>query len=243
MKQLLKAILLPAVFLAGLIIGLPAGSSYTPPSKASGATSGVYRVTDDGKLDLPWLESAKESTVALYTPDGAGLGSGFIVARVGDFVYLMTAYHVVDQVKESVIIQGAFGDTDYRLPATIAKVDKDLDLALLKARDVLDKFKPLPLADQVPKDGSLVFAIGYPGPVYPPMITVGVLVHVEPGTDEWILHTRAARWFGMSGGPVLNKAGAVIGMVKALGNRGITPDSGHGFEVSVTKIKAFLEAK
>ena len=135
-------------------------------------------------------------------------GTGFAVARGGIF---LTNYHVV--------AQQVLYPTKYRLEyrahdgktgrIEVLAIDVRHDLAVVRAEGIAPR--PLPLETTVPDKGDRAFSIGFPLDVGL-TITEGVSNgSVEDSFDPRI-HYSGAINAGMSGGPALNAAGAVIGV-------------------------------
>jgi S1-C subfamily serine protease len=135
-------------------------------------------------------------------------GTGFAVAPDGIF---MTNYHVVAE-------QVQFPDKyrlEYRTPdgktgaVTVLAIDVRHDLAVVKATGHAPD--PVELQPVVPTKGERAYAIGFPLDVGL-TITEGVSNgRVEDSFDPRIHYSGAING-GMSGGPALNAAGAVIGV-------------------------------
>jgi len=135
-------------------------------------------------------------------------GTGFAVARGG---ILLTNYHVV--------AQQVIYPTKYRLEyrthdgrtgrIDVLAIDVRHDLAVVRAEGIAPR--PLPLETAVPDKGDRAYSIGFPLDVGL-TITAGVSNgRVEDSFDPRI-HYSGAINAGMSGGPALNAAGAVIGV-------------------------------
>ena len=146
----------------------------------------------------------------------AGLGSGFLISADG---LLVTNYHVVSEYTdhperydvEFVRLNGEKG------PLTLAKIDVVNDLALLRLDQAPGYF--IELASKLPAHGEAIYSIGNPHDLGWTVI---------PGTYNGItarsiyerIHFSGSVNPGMSGGPVLNQAGQVIGVnVATAGNQ------------------------
>ena len=135
-------------------------------------------------------------------------GTGFAVARGGIF---LTNYHVVAQQ----VLYPAKYRLEYRTHdgrtgrIEVLAIDARHDLAVVRAEGIAPR--PLPLQTTVPDKGDRAFAVGFPLDVGL-TITEGVSNgRVEDSFDPRI-HYSGALNAGMSGGPALNTAGAVIGV-------------------------------
>jgi S1-C subfamily serine protease len=180
---------------AGLIAGWPA-------TAAVGAD-------DLGKL----LDRVGGSVVSVkaYNPNGnaVGQGSGFVVSKDG---LVVTALHVVEP---AAVVELKTADGDIVNAGTIAAVDREWDLALLRA-DGFD-VKPLDLAREgTAKADTAVFVIESPFG-FNQIASEGVVVALHPhaGRDDLLQITNEITP-GSSGGPVLDAKGRVLGVVQSI---------------------------
>jgi hypothetical protein len=146
----------------------------------------------------------------------AGLGTGFLVAGGG---LIATNFHViahwVDRPEkyrlEYVDGQGRTGTLE------LLDVDVVNDLALLRS-DVLDR-EPLALPDGAPERGETIYSLGNP---YDIGLTVvpGTYNGIDEGSYYPQIHFSGSINAGMSGGPVLDADGSVVGVnVATAGNQ------------------------
>lgn len=168
-------------------------------------------------------------------------GSGFFVSEDG---YLLTCAHVIDGADRIEIVVGS-----KQYPATLIKTDKANDVALLKAAL---SCKALPLAQsRATKLGDSVFTIGFPNIAiqgYEPKLTRGEVNALSGIQDD-------PRYFqisvpvqpGNSGGPLLDLAGNVVGIIssrlsdiEALRISGSLPQNVN-YALKSSFITAFLE--
>ncbi|MGB9898244.1 S1C family serine protease, partial [Thermanaerothrix sp.] len=179
------------------------------------------------------------------TTDGEieSLGSGFVYDREG---HIVTNYHVVEGASGLEV----FFPSGLKVRAKVIGQDLDSDLAVIKVDVPADALVPLPLgdSDQV-RVGQTAIAIGNPFGLTGTM-TVGIvsakgrtlesLRQAESGTffsAGDVIQTDASINPGNSGGPLLNLAGEVIGVNRAIRTTGTTitgepVNSGIGFAVS-----------
>ena len=135
-------------------------------------------------------------------------GSGFFVSKDG---YLVTNHHVVKGARRIQVktVAGAF-------PATVVRVDTVNDLALLK---VAGDFQPLALATNDVQLGDAVFTIGIPDVGLQgtqPKYTTGAISSLSGIRDdptEYQISVQVQP--GNSGGPLVNQAGNVAGVIVA----------------------------
>lgn len=136
---------------------------------------------------------------------GEGHGSG---VHTGNR-YIVTAAHVVGQAATVKVKTSRGGEAD----ADVLWVNKAHDIALLRAQS-LPEVDVSRLACGNPSVGQPVSAVGNPGPLE--FITAygrvsSLLKHGNPWADFYIVSMAIAP--GMSGGPVFNEQGQVIGLV------------------------------
>ena len=160
----------------------------------------------------------------------AGLGSGFLINAEG---FLVTNYHVVSEFTnqpdrfnvEYVRNDGEKGSL------TLVNLDVINDLALLKLDQSPGYF--IELANTLPSHGELIYSIGNPhdlGWTVIPGTYNGITAH---SVYERI-HFSGSVNPGMSGGPVLNQAGQVIGVnVATAGNQ-------LSFLVPLNRLNSFI---
>ena len=157
------------------------------------------------------LTHAPQKDVYATLPDSDDLvksGSGFFVSKDG---YLVTNHHVVKGARRIQVktVAGAF-------PATVVRVDTVNDLALLK---VAGDFQPLALATNDVQLGDAVFTIGFPDVGLQgtqPKYTTGAISSLSGIRDdptEYQISVQVQP--GNSGGPLVNQAGNVAGVIVA----------------------------
>ena len=143
---------------------------------------------------------------------GGGFGTAFIVHPDG---LLLTAYHVIDEATSITVSCGGRP----AVPAVVKTSSPTVDLAVLEA-DGLGATSFLRLSPQrVPSLGDRVFTIGHPltsalgtDPVY----SEGAVSSLSGlGDDATYLQISVPLQPGNSGGPLVNEAGNVVGVVVA----------------------------
>ena len=149
------------------------------------------------------------------------IGSGFVIDSEG---YIMTNAHVVSSAGRIQVvlppanskdaIGAALSTKTNILPARIAGVAKDLDIALLKVDSM--ELPALPLASyRELRQGEMVFAFGSPEGLRN-TVTHGVVSAVarqsDPDSPQIAIQTDAPINPGNSGGPLVNVKGEVVGM-------------------------------
>jgi serine protease Do len=164
------------------------------------------------------LHEESRTQTALIVRQNA-VGSGVIVDPAG---YIMTNAHVVEGAQRIRVALPLPGDNGRAVPvgkrrvleAKLVGVHKETDLALLKIDE-----KDLPtlvlLAQQRPRVGQLVFAIGSPEGLQN-SVTMGVVSAVsrqaDPEKPITYIQTDAPINPGNSGGPLVDMNGAVVGI-------------------------------
>ncbi|NNG05329.1 MAG: trypsin-like serine protease [Inquilinus sp.] len=147
-----------------------------------------------------------------FRPDAPpfGSGSGFYVNRAGD---LVTNYHVINTC-------GAVGVKAGHevLPAEVVAFDRRLDIAVLRTATLPGRIARLRAAP-APVLGQQVYAVGYPlsGELASINFTDGLVSSLTGFRgNAHALQTSAAVQPGNSGGPLLDRSGAVVGIVASV---------------------------
>jgi S1-C subfamily serine protease len=203
----------------------------------------------DEQALISLYQRANQSTVAIQVEDKAtqelSLGSGFVYDTQG---HIVTNQHVIDNAG-NIEVDFASG---FKARATVLGSDQVADLAVLRIDAPSDQLIPLPLgdSDQV-QVGQRVIAIGNPFGLAGTM-TLGIVSGLgrsltsnasAPGGSLFsapdIIQTDAAINPGNSGGPLLNDAGQVIGVNKAIeSTSGV--NSGIGFAVASNTVNQIV---
>jgi S1-C subfamily serine protease len=148
-----------------------------------------------------------------------GLGSGVVVNLAGD---ILTSLHVVADATE---IEVTFADGT-RSSAEVTVRQPENDIAVIRATQPPDILVPAVIGDPGSvRQGSDAYAMGSPFGLGGSM-SVGVISGLDrsfkmPDSDvvlKGLIQVDAAVNPGNSGGPLLNRAGQVIGIVTALIN-------------------------
>lgn len=152
------------------------------------------------------------ATVRVYASDD---GAGIIVGRAGAEVLVLTAYHVVKDSKE---IRVSFYDRrDDKFPARKINDDKKLDIALLSVSGAEGASLPVNLpvlgVSDVIKVGSPVHAIGHLADTGWITRQESVTLLTHPSDSQKFLYSSPDVSRGISGGPVFNEKGLLLGIV------------------------------
>ena len=142
-------------------------------------------------------------SVMSYDERGKALsqGSGFFINAQGDVI---TNLHILRNARRAEIKTSE--DTVYPVKVVLA-VDKKNDLILLSVNLPQQKVVPLSLSSSVPKEGEKIAV------VFKQIVSEGIVSAVEdiPGAGR-IIRITAPLTSGLSGSPVVNMRGEVIGI-------------------------------
>lgn len=205
-----------------LCLGLSVLAFYT---LAEESAEGLYADYKDVLYQIKIIdnESGQKSTI----------GSGFIIGSNG---LAVTNYHVVSDFilhpdENRIEVENINGDI---FAAALVNFDVVSDLALIKIslENQVEKF--LTLASELPVQGSAIYSLGNPH-------DLGMIV--VPGTYNGLkkdsfyetIHFTGSVNSGMSGGPVINENGQVMGVnVASAGNQ-------LGFLVPLSKLQTLVD--
>lgn len=197
-------------------------------------------VNDQGGL-FPWFFFNDNSGDGSREYKTEGLGSGFIVRKVGKTYYAMTNQHVTGSSGEITIILNS-GD---KVPGKLVGADERKDIALVSF-DYDEELPVVKLGDSsTVRVGDSVFAFGSPMG-YVASVTSGIISAINrsggPNSTNIndFLQTDAAINQGNSGGPLVNIYGEVIGV-----NNWIASSSGGsqglGFSIAINNVKKSVD--
>ena len=147
-----------------------------------------------------------------------GVGSGVVISEDG---LILTNLHVVQGAAS---LRVAFAD-GLESAAEVVSVQPDNDLAVLRALQLPDDLQPATLAGSGQlQPGDEVVAVGFPFGIGP-SVSAGVVsgLNREFRTEDrtlmrGLIQADAAANPGNSGGPLVNMAGEVVGIVTAILN-------------------------
>jgi S1-C subfamily serine protease len=177
------------------------------------AVAAAFQKVQPSVVEIDVVPDASVPTTA--GGDLAGLGTGVIVNADGT---ILTAHHVVDH---AATIEVVYADGT-RSAAQVAAVDAARDIAVLRPATLPSVVVPAVLGSAGVGVGLPVVAVGNPLGL-DDTTTSGVIsaldrtIRAEDGTAQHgLIQFDAAVNPGSSGGPLLNPAGEVIGIVVAL---------------------------
>ena len=183
-----------------------------------------HQVTPTGYM-AQRSQEARKLTVRIENNE---TGSGAIVAKSGNArdgftYYVLTAKHVVQDKGNSTIVTY---DQD-RHPVTSTAIAKGVDLAVVRFTSKSD-YPIAKLNEYSPNNNDLVFVGGFPertsinSPLWQWQLNPGFIYDREQGkietqtqatfADRYDLLYSNMSYGGMSGGPVLDRAGSIIGI-------------------------------
>jgi Do/DeqQ family serine protease len=171
-----------------------------------------------------------------------GLGSGIIVRRDRDTYYVLTNYHVVEDVTEITIKT----DDGKEAPATLVGTDERKDLAMVSFKSN-DNYPLAVLGDSdAVKVGDWAIAVGNPLN-FMSSVTMGIISAVgrTDGPTNNIndfIQTDASINQGNSGGPLVNIRGEVIGInTWIVSNSSNSGSIGIGFAIPINNTKRSID--
>lgn len=221
------------------VVVIPDGTRSDAPARGA---EGSPSPTDD--LSVPEVVKRESPAVVLIssrTARGSSLGSGFLIDTHG---HILTNAHVVDGATATTV---TFSDGTVTT-GRILGVDPSTDLAVIAIATVPDGVSPIPLGNSSELVvGQDVVAIGNPYG-YERTATTGIISALKRVIEspngfsiQNAIQTDAAINHGNSGGPLLDRAGRVIGM-----NSQIASESGGnvgiGFAVPIDTIEPIAAA-
>jgi S1-C subfamily serine protease len=212
-----------------------------------GARAGEGAQRERGAVEIAVFRTAAPAVIMVSDGD-SGLGSGVIIDRQQRLA--LTNHHVVgNRTTAFVAFKPARSPDSSNTPLIVAdviKVDEVADLALLRLRELPARVPELKLGDMGSLEvGADVHAIGHPtGELW--TYTKGVVSQVRQGY-EWapddgiqhqatVIQTQTPINPGNSGGPLLDDAGAILGINSFARARA----QGINYAVSVDDIRAML---
>lgn len=200
------------------------------------ATPGPAYSAQVYQVILPSLVYVQTQSEGPGEASGRGVGSGVVINDGGD---ILTAYHVIS---DATVIEIIFADGS-QASAEVLATDPAIDIAVLRPSQPPDLIVPAVLGNPgAMRVGDETYAVGNPLGLAG-SLSAGVISGFDRSFSieedgihlEGLIQFDAAVNPGNSGGPLLNRAGQVIGIVTALANPSEDNSfSGIGFAVPIT---------
>lgn len=169
------------------------------------------------KAAEPVLLQAQRRDAVVRISAGQASGTGFLVRANPDLIFVITNHHVIADASPSelsVHLPGGLAITP-----TVARVDEDMDLALLALPGSL-AVKTLSINEAPPALAQEVMVLGFPGVAnsdFTLTTEMGAITATERVVDgRRYIQTNANINPGNSGGPALDACGGVVGVVVAM---------------------------
>ena len=179
-----------------------------------------------------------------YTVRNAVSGSGFVISSNATSSYIVTNYHVINNVQD---IKVFFSNGD-SYDATLVGGEEDNDIAVLRIE--VGNLQTVTLGDSDALNvGENVYAIGNPLGELTFTFTGGYVsakdrsVTMSDGTVMNMLQTDTAINNGNSGGPLFNEYGQVIGIVSAKLSSSSSSEAsveGLGFAIPINDVRDMI---
>ncbi len=179
-----------------------------------------------------------------YTVRNAVSGSGFVISSNATSSYIVTNYHVINNVQD---IKAFFANGD-SYDATLVGGEEDNDIAVLRIE--VGNLQTVTLGDSDALNvGENVYAIGNPLGELTFTFTGGYVsakdrsVTMSDGTVMNMLQTDTAINNGNSGGPLFNEYGQVIGIVSAKLSSSSSSEAsveGLGFAIPINDVRDMI---
>jgi S1-C subfamily serine protease len=220
----------------------PANISATQLTDAETAANSTTSAGSELTLEEIYKADARGVvSVIATTADAVAQGSGIVLDTSG---YILTNQHVVEGQRS---VRVSFSNRD-NVKARVIGSDASTDLAVLKVDLPASALHPLPLGESSSVQvGDAVVAIGNPFGL-DRTLTAGVIsaVHREISAPNHFtirdaLQTDAAINHGNSGGPLIDRSGAVIGINAQLpSNSQVNGNVGVGFAIPIDVAKTVI---
>jgi S1-C subfamily serine protease len=220
-------------------------SAHVSPTRLTDAETAASTTTSTGaQLTLEEIYKADARgvvSVITTTANGVEQGSGIVLDTSG---YILTNQHVVEGQRG---VRVSFSNHD-NVKAKVIGTDASTDLAVLKVDLPASALHPLPLGESsTVQVGDAVVAIGNPFGL-DRTLTAGIIsaVHREISAPNNFairdaLQTDAAINHGNSGGPLIDRSGAVIGINAQLpSNSQVNGNVGVGFAIPIDVAKTVI---
>ena len=182
-------------------------------------------VSDAAEFPKKLQVRAITATVRIFNTAKKSEGSGVVVGKNGPFVYILTAYHLVqgaDQLEIATFSEQSYPKRDkiYRSAKVVAKTEGIRDLALIRMASDDKNLGVLPLCPvaDIPKgEGFGTLAVGCTEGQAPTCLFSEIrgkkkIRHKAGGEFGYFWELSDAVRKGRSGGPLIEKRGYVVGI-------------------------------
>jgi len=198
----------------------------------------VYKGTNQAVVFITTISITFDMFSGIQPEEGTG--SGVIIDS--DKAIILTNYHVIENAKR---VEVSLADGGV-YTAKLLGIDPDSDLAVLKLVEPPKKLISIPFGDSATLEvGQGVLAIGNPFALNRTLTTGSVsslnrsIRRSDGSFMKGLIQTDASINVGNSGGPLLDKAGRLVGINSAILSRS-GDSAGIGFAVPINQIKRVL---
>lgn len=217
----IKALLQKSYYLGKLLFVLVLTCGFSA-SHAEDIAQSLYKKNSEYLYQIKVIE--------LVSNKKSSIGSGFLISSDGT---VATNYHVISSYIQN---PGKYriefiAQNDKRGDLTVEDIDIVNDLALLKSNVISEKF--LELSPEMPKNGELIYSLGNPHDLGSAVVPGTYNGYITSSFYQRV-HFTGSLNPGMSGGPVLNQAGKVIGINVATSGNQIS------YLISVNKLRSLV---
>ena len=194
--------------------------------RGQGATAALQRLSESSNKSIAreaqealagtaLIESLRRSTMLvenIYSPNGiAGVyrSTGFLISKDG---YILTTAQVFPEAYDlgsnQVFVKGSEREAKYE-PATVIKFDKNMDLVLLKVEALNSNMSTLTITSAPPKAGQEYLWGGF---YYDGYFSIQRGILSKLNDDRFVVYGAISG--DISGAPIVDKNGNVIGIVR-----------------------------
>ena len=184
-----------------LELGWPLVTKSTKP-KSTNNNPSIKKISPEPKPEKKGIKTEEKTGLKKI-----GSGTGFYVSDEG---YIATNNHVISKCKK-VMSNGE----------KLLLVDKNqkLDLAILKSKTTVDSFARFTKSPARPGDDIIVLGYPFGNDAGQATITKGIVSSTKgPNNDKTLLQIDASIQPGNSGGPTIDRNGALVGITVATAN-------------------------
>lgn len=210
----------------------------------------INKINNEKKLNREQLEKKMlNGSVTVYSIRQKGMGSGTIIKKTSNSMYILTCYHVIaDYFTEKNVTpleKITIGYDTVVYAVDIIKTDEAQDLALLKAYVNDPSLEEIKLSSIKPKKGDTVYIVGNPmGSMR--NISVGILSNYVEEMMNNVLRkiyvVDALCVFGNSGGSLYNENAELIGVPSNVPGYGLgSVVTNMGICISLDSVRDFLK--